>query len=90
MASKKEKEILKKIKILLTQKFDSPEEAFSFFDKNQDGDLNRSEVKDMLKDAKVGRFLRSIVSGKLIQKFDESEDERIAWKEFKSAVKDIA
>jgi len=90
MASKKEKEILSKIKILLTQEFDNPEDAFNFFDKNNDGDLVRSEVKSLLKKAKVGKFIRGIVSSKLIEKFDESDDERIAWKEFKSAIKDIA
>lgn len=90
MASKKEKEILSKIKILLTQEFDNPEDAFNFFDKNNDGDLARSEVKSLLKKAKVGKFIRGIVSSKLIEKFDESDDKRIAWKEFKSAIKDIA
>lgn len=90
MASKKEKEILSKIKILLTQQFDSPEKAFEFFDKNHDGDLSRSEVKDMLKKAKVNKFIRGIVSSKLIEKFDDSSDERIEWREFKDAIKDIA
>lgn len=90
MASKKEKEILKKIKILLTQQFDNPEEAFSFFDKNGDKLLNRNEVKALLKSAKVSSFIRGIVSKKLIEKFDDSSDEEISWKEFKSAVKDIA
>lgn len=90
MASKKEKEILSKIKILLTRKFENPEDAFNFFDKNKDGDLARSEVKSLLKEAKVNKFIRGIVSKKLIEKFDESEDKRIAWKEFKTAIKDIA
>ncbi len=90
MASKKEKEILKKIKILLTQKFENPEDAFSFFDKNSDKNLNRNEVKTLLKSAKVSSFIRGIVSSKLIEKFDDSSDKEISWKEFKSAVKDIA
>lgn len=90
MASKKEKQILKKIKILLTQEFESPEKAFEFFDKNHDGDLSRKEVKELLKKAKVSKFIRGIVSTKLIEKFDESSDERIEWGEFKGAIKDIA
>ena len=89
MASKKEKEILNKIKIVLTQHFDSPESAFKFFDKNGDGELNKDEVKSLLKKAKVGGFIRSIVANKLIEKFDDSENELIAWTEFKEAVKDI-
>jgi len=90
MPSKKEKEILDKIKILLTQQFDDPQAAFDFFDKNADGDLSRSEIKSLLKDAKVSRFIRSVVATKLIDKFDESEDKRIAWTEFETAVEDIA
>lgn len=90
MASKKEKQILKKIKILLTQQFDDPQEAFEFFDKNEDGNLSRKEVKALLKKAKVSKFIRGIVSTKLIEKFDESSDERIEWHEFKGAIKDIA
>ncbi len=89
MASKKEKEILNKIKIVLTQHFDSPELAFNFFDKNADGELDKNEIKDLLKKAKVGGFIRSIVAKKLIEKFDDSENETIAWTEFKDAVKDI-
>lgn len=90
MASKKEKQILSKIKILLTQQFDNPQEAFEFFDKNEDGNLSRKEVKELLKKAKVSKFIRGVVSTKLIEKFDESSDERIEWQEFKGAVKDIA
>ena len=89
MASKKEKQILSKIKILLTQQFENPQEAFEFFDKNEDGNLSRSEVKELLKQAKVSKFIRGVVSTKLIEKFDESSDERIEWPEFKQAVKDI-
>lgn len=90
MASKKEKQILSKIKILLTQQFENPQEAFDFFDKNEDGNLSRIEVKELLKQAKVSKFIRGVVSSKLIEKFDESSDERIEWHEFKDAVKNMA
>lgn len=89
MASKKEKEILGKIKIVLTQHFDSPENAFDFFDKNRDGELDKKEIKSLLKKAKVSGFIRGVVAKKLIEKFDGSENKTIAWTEFKEAVKDI-
>ncbi len=89
MASKKEKQIIQKIKVLITQNFEDPETAFSYFDKDGDGKLQRSEVEKLLKDASVSGFIRSIVATKLIEKFDDSKDENIAWDEFKDAVKDI-
>ena len=89
MASKKEKAILKKLKILLTQQFNDPEAAFAFFDKNNNAALNRDEVKTLLKSAKVSSFISSIASSKLIEKFDHSQDKVINWKEFKKAVKGI-
>ena len=89
MASSKEKEILKKIRILLTQSFDDPKDAFTFFDKNKDGVLNKKEVKELLKQAKISGFIRGFVSKKLIEKFDNSKDKTIGWKEFRSAVKEI-
>lgn len=89
MAGKKEKKIINKIRILLTQHFENPEDAFKFFDKNQDGSLSKNEVKALLKQAEIGGFLRGIVAGKLMEKFDESDDDKIIWSEFKSAVKDI-
>lgn len=89
MASKKEKKILNKIRILLTQHFEKPEDAFKFFDKNEDGALSKGEVKSLLKQAEVGGFIRGLVAGKLMEKFDQSEDDKIIWSEFKEAVKDI-
>ena len=86
----KKKEILNKIKIVLTQKFKSPEDAFSFFDKNSDGVLDRSEVKKLLKKSKVNSFLRGVVTTELLKKFDANKSDTIAWNEFKKAVKDIA
>ena len=45
--------ILRKIRILITNQFDTPEEAFSFFDSDKDGRLKVSEIKRLLKDAEV-------------------------------------
>lgn len=82
----KEEEILGKIKILITQSFQSPEEAFNFFDKDNDAKLNRDEIKALLKDARVSGFIRGLVAGKLLDKFDGSDDEQIGWEEFEAAV----
>ncbi len=90
MGSKKEKEIINKIRVLITQSFNNPEEAFDFFDKDKDGHLSKSEVEKLLQEASISGFIRKIVATKLIEKFDGSKDEFIAWDEFKDAVKDIA
>lgn len=89
MASKQEQQILDKIKIVLTQQFNSPEEAFQFFDEDGDGILSREEVVELLKHAEVNRFLRGVVATKLMEKFDASSDEFIAWTEFEDAVGQI-
>lgn len=84
MASKEQ--ILEKIKILIVREFDDPNDAFNFFDKDQDGTLNRSEIKDLLKEAEVNRFLRSIVTEAMIAELDKSEDEELGWEEFEGAI----
>ena len=86
MATSKEQEILDKIKIVLTQKFENPEAAFSFFDKDGDGTLNKKEIEKLLKQAEVSGFIRGLVASKLIEKFDNSADENIGWEEFETAV----
>ncbi|MEE9348514.1 MAG: EF-hand domain-containing protein [Flavobacteriaceae bacterium] len=85
MASKKE--ILRKIKIVLTQNFESEEAAFAFFDKDKDGKLSKKEIVSLLKEAKISSFLRGIVSKKLIETYDEDGDAKVNWKEFKKAIK---
>lgn len=87
MASKKE--ILGKIRILLTQTFDSPEAAFAFFDKNGDGHLDKKELKALIKHAKVSGFIAGIASKKMIKALDKSKDEKLNWAEFKKAVSDL-
>ncbi len=85
MASKKE--ILNKIKIVLTQNFETHEDAFKFFDKDENGTLNKKEIKKLLKKAEISGFIRGIVAKKLISEFDKSKDKEIDWKEFKKAIK---
>ena len=87
MASKKA--ILNKIQILITNHFNTPEEAFSFFDKNSDGKLKKSEILELLKKAEINGFIRGLVGSKLIEGYDETGDELIDWKEFKKAIKKI-
>ena len=83
-------DILKKIEILITNHFDTPEKAFSFFDKNSDGKLNKKEIKTLLKKAKISGFIRGIVASKLIEGYDKDGDELIDWEEFKAAIDEIA
>jgi len=81
--------ILNKIQILITNKFDSPEEAFSFFDKDSSGKLKKSEIVKLLKEAEINGFIRGLVGSKLIDGYDQSGDELIDWEEFKAAVDKI-
>lgn len=83
MASKKQ--ILAKIKILITQSFDTPEEAFKFFDKNSDGYMTKKELKKLVKSAKVG-LISGVVAGKMIEGLDKDGDKKFDWSEFKEAV----
>ena len=87
MASKKE--ILKKIRVLLTQEFNDPESAFNFFDKNKDGALDRDEIKKMLRKADISRFLTPLVAEKMLSDLDKSEDKKVEWKEFRKSVSDL-
>jgi len=81
--------ILNKIQILITNQFDTPEEAFAFFDKDGSGKLKRSEVVKLLKEAEISGFIRGIVASKLVAGYDSSGDELIGWDEFKQAVAEI-
>lgn len=87
MASKKE--ILGKIRILITQKFKNPEDAFNFFDKNGDGYLEYGEVKKLVKKAKVSGYLSSIVANKIIRGLDKDVNKKLNWKEFSKATKEL-
>tara|TARA_R110001592_G_scaffold54875_6_gene168177 strand:- start:2581 stop:2856 length:276 start_codon:yes stop_codon:yes gene_type:complete len=81
--------ILKDIHILINQKFKSPEEAFTHFDKDKDGRLNRDEIKTLLKDAGVSMLLRGVVAGEMIKGYDKSGDDTINKDEFKVAITEL-
>jgi len=87
MSSKKD--IVKKIRIVLTQHFNTQEEAFDFFDKSGNGKLNKSEIVTLLKKAKVSGFIRGLVAKKLIDGYDNNKDKEVNWKEFKKAIKEL-
>ncbi len=81
--------ILNKIQTLISNNFESRKEAFNFFDKDGDGKLKKSEIKKLLKKAKVSGFIRGIVANKLIDEYDNSNDEMIDWEEFKVALGEL-
>lgn len=81
--------ILRKIRILITNQFDSPEDAFKFFDSDNDGRLKKTEIKKLLKSAAVNGFIRSVVANELLKGYDKSSDETINWEEFKLAIEEL-
>ena len=81
--------ILNKIQILITNNFETPEEAFAFFDADGSGKLKKSEIVKLLKEAEINGFIRGLVGSKLIDGYDQSGDELIDWEEFKAAVDKI-
>ncbi len=87
MASKKQ--ILNKLRILITQKFDNPEHAFHFFDKNGDGLLSSSELKELVSSAEVNGFLSGIIASRLLKELDDDKDKKFNRREFRKAVKTL-
>lgn len=81
--------ILRKIRILITNQFDSPEEAFAFFDADGDKELRKSEIKKLLNAAEVSGFLRGVVANELLKGYDKSSDDTISWDEFKVAIAEL-
>ncbi|WP_179334702.1 EF-hand domain-containing protein [Winogradskyella costae] len=82
--------ILYKIEILISNHFKTPEEAFKFFDKDDDGKLNKAEIVKLLKEADINGFIRGRISSKLIESYDKDGDDFIDWEEFKSAIDEIS
>ena len=82
--------ILNKIQIVITNHFETPEEAFAFFDKDGDGKLNKKEIVKLLKQAEINGFIRGIVASKLIEGYDKDGDGFVNWEEFKYAIDEIS
>ncbi len=81
--------ILGKLQNLITERFDNPEDAFHFFDKNGDGTLSKKEIVKLLKQAEISGFIRGIVASKLIDGYSKDGDETVSWEEFKAALDEI-
>lgn len=81
--------ILNKIRILITNHFETPEDAFAFFDENGDGKLEKKEIAKLLKEAEINGFIRGIVASRLIEGYDLNGDGFIDWTEFKAALDEI-
>jgi Ca2+-binding EF-hand superfamily protein len=84
-----EESILNKVQILITKHFKTPEEAFNYFDADNDQKLSKGEIVQLLKEAEINGFLRGIVSSKLVEGYDRNADELIDWQEFKMAISKI-
>ncbi|MGB5554721.1 MAG: EF-hand domain-containing protein [Flavobacteriaceae bacterium] len=84
-----EESILNKIQILITKHFATPEQAFEFFDEDNDRKLTKREILTLLKEAEISGFIRGIVSTKLVEGYDTNGDELINWHEFKAAIDKI-
>lgn len=84
-----EESILNKIQILITKHFNTPEDAFNFFDADNNQKLSKGEIVRLLKEAEINGFLRGIVSSKLVEGYDKNKDELIDWQEFKMAISKI-
>lgn len=78
--------IIQKIKILIIRNFAPPEEAFEYYDNNNDYSLSVKEMIQLLKDADVRRILRKTVVNKLIEGLDENANEKIEWHELEKLV----
>ena len=78
--------VLRKIRILITNQFDSPEEAFCFFNSENDGRLRKSEIKKVLKDAALNGFISGFVAIELLKGYEQASSETINWEEFKLAI----
>lgn len=88
----KQIELQEKIKALLLRKYgstsrESMEKLFKSYDKNKNGDIDKSELEQLLKDADIGNGLtRGMWASGIIEKLDSGRDKSISWKEFDSAI----
>ena len=93
MASQQDEiELQDKIQRLLLRKFGhtSPEsmrKLFNEYDKNKNGNIDKGELEQLLKDADVGTGLtRGAWANGIIKKMDTGSDKSISWKEFDTVI----
>ncbi|MGK0412346.1 MAG: Ca2+-binding EF-hand superfamily protein [Polaribacter sp.] len=87
MAWTKEK-ILENIEVLMRSKFETPEEAFHYYDRDNDGFLTKDDFKILLKEAEVHVIIRGLVAEFMMQSFDQNSNKTVSWKEFQEAIKE--
>ena len=78
-ASAREQKIIDKTVGVITNRFQSQEDAFTKLDKDHNCQLDRSEVSRLLSYAKVSGLVRTIASGRLITRYDMSNDGTVQW-----------
>jgi Ca2+-binding EF-hand superfamily protein len=81
--------ILGELQTLITEDFNDPKAAFSFFDKDGDGSLSKKEIVRLLKKAEISGFIRGFVASKLIEGYSNDGDEQVSWDEFTTALNEI-
>jgi Ca2+-binding EF-hand superfamily protein len=81
--------ILEKIQNLITNHFQTPEEAFAFFDKDSNAKLSRMELVTLLKQADLSDAMTGIISKRLMDDYDKDGDGLMDWREFKMAINEI-
>lgn len=85
-------ELQAKIKGLLLRKYgdtarESMEKLFRAYDKNRNGEIDNSELEQLLKDAEVGNGItRGMWVKGIMKKLDADGDKSISWKEFDSVI----
>lgn len=81
-----EQELMEKIKIMIVRRFDSPQDAFNFFDKDHNKGLNKIELTALLKEAGVSGFIRSLAATKIIHTLDRNKDGLLQWEELEALI----
>jgi Ca2+-binding EF-hand superfamily protein len=87
MAWTREK-ILENIEVLMRSKFETPQQAFNYYDSDKDGLLTKSDFKNLLKEANVSVLIRGLVAEFMMKSFDQNKDTTVSWEEFQQAIKE--
>lgn len=81
--------LIRKIRILITNQFDTPEEALDFFDSKNEGRLRKSEIKKILRLAAENGFIKGIVAQEILKGYDKPSNDTISWEELKVMISDL-
>ena len=84
--SKNEQHIIDKILHLVTEELKSQKLTFSHLDKDHNCKLDRSEVSELLRESHISGIVRLIATGRLIDRYDLSNDGYVEWREFHFAI----